>query len=122
MRIQEHFGVIHGGSAVNVITSNGSSCSTSTKCIGKGAHLKALFQIKNTESGKVVAGLVFEDKQEAKKKRRELNESTKEGKEVLKHVVTLGPDHNKYNTSNEVKPVIRQPRRRQKREEEVEIA
>lgn len=82
----------------------------------KGVYLKVLFQIKNTVTGKVVAEQKFENKQEAKNKRKELNTFTKEGKENLVHVVTLGPDHDRY--SDETKPVTRQSRRRQQEENE----
>jgi hypothetical protein len=82
--------------------------------------LKALFQIKNTETGKVVAGEGFENKQQAKAKRRELNGFTKEGKEILVHVVTLGPDHIRFN--DEKKSVTRPSRRKEELEEEVAVA
>jgi hypothetical protein len=80
--------------------------------------LKVLFQVKNTATGKLVVGADFEDKQLAKQKRRELNGKTKEGEEHLVHVVTLGPDHFRYEA--EKKPVVRHARRKKDEVEDQE--
>jgi len=55
-----------------------------------------LFQIYDTTERKVVPDLFFENKQVAKTKRRELNKKTEDGEEILRFVVTPGPQHRAY--------------------------
>lgn len=57
---------------------------------------KALFAIREIKSGKLLSQPMFEDKQLAKEHRRNLNAKNKEGQEILDHVVTYGPDHDKF--------------------------
>lgn len=52
-----------------------------------------LFQIVDTSTGKVVPDTFFKDKPNAKKARRELNESANS---PVRYIVSPGPDHRKY--------------------------
>lgn len=53
---------------------------------------KALFQITDTTTKKPVPGLLFDNKQTAKVKRKELNKD----ENYYRFVVSPGPDHHKY--------------------------
>ena len=55
-----------------------------------------LFQILDTSTRKVVPGAHFSDKEQAKRKRKELNPRDESGQEIMLHVVTYGPDHRKF--------------------------
>jgi hypothetical protein len=58
--------------------------------------LKALFAIRDVQTGKILSLPVFEKKDLAKNHRRSLNKVNKEGKEVFDYVVTYGQDHDKF--------------------------
>lgn len=57
-----------------------------------------LYQITDTTSKKPIEGLYFSDKRLAKAKRRELNgaEESKTPPQLLRYVVSPGPDHHNY--------------------------
>lgn len=52
-----------------------------------------LYQLVDTKSNRVVPDFYFPNKMEAKKERRNLNEFDSEGNEILRYVVSYGPDH-----------------------------
>lgn len=57
-----------------------------------------LYQITDTTSKKPLEGLYFSDKKLAKAKRRELNgtEESETPSQLLRYVVSPGPDHHSY--------------------------
>lgn len=67
-----------------------------TSKTGETTKLKALFAIKELATDRVMPEPMFEEKQLAKKHRKELNPKNDKGEEIFNFVVTLGPDHDKY--------------------------
>lgn len=56
--------------------------------------MKKLFQIFDTKTRQPVPGVYFENKEQAKQHRRELNGDPET--QPLRYVVTSGPDHRNY--------------------------
>lgn len=54
-----------------------------------------LFQLYDTEAKKAVEGF-YASKVFAKEKRKELNSTDTNGKEIFRYVVVPGPDHHRY--------------------------
>jgi hypothetical protein len=63
---------------------------------------KALFAIREVQTGKILTLPVFDKKDLAKKHRRSLNSVSEENVEVFEYVVTFGPDHDKFDPSKAV--------------------
>jgi hypothetical protein len=63
---------------------------------------KALFAIREVQTGKILTLPVFDKKDLAKKHRQSLNSVSEENVEIFDYVVTYGPDHDKFDLSKAV--------------------
>ncbi len=58
--------------------------------------MKKLFAIREASTNKLLPNLFFSDKMQAKTYRESVNPKDDNNKEVMKYVVTYGPDHRKF--------------------------